>query len=227
MHTKKAGMFASLVFIIAGFVAGCSPGVRYKISNDFSAPRAPMTVAVMPATGVEVPAGVREAFRNAAWKKLKGMNYGVLPLERVDEAYVKYGSRRFEEMTPAEAARAVGADAVFYIRITDWDEDIFLSYAALRMKASFSLHSGGGKTLWEAAHGGKESDMRFDRKLLEISVLKAYEPRIDRLVDTALSTLPALAPERKKEDRPERFFDWLSFREGVNTGAIIRDSCSC
>ena len=200
-------------------LSGCSSPVRYKISGDFSMPRA-ATVAVLPVSGVVDDARVKDIFRNTAAKKLQGKNYNVLPFEYVDGVYVKYGSSSFEKMTPSEVSGLINADSILSIRITGWEEDLFLSYASLKIKAEFTLYSDKGVTLWQAAYSTKESDMGLDRELLKFGVLKAYEARIERIVGAAFVSLPSVPrPEgpgvkepgikEKKEEEQKKFFDWL------------------
>ena len=215
MYYKKG----IVILLFAILVAGCARPVRYKVSQEFFN-TLPGTLAILPVEG-EVEGGgvedakVKELFRNAALKKLKAMNYNVLPVEQTDEAYAKYkgsgphekGEKRAKEVSAF--TELIHADSVLYIDITEWEEDFFLTYAALKLKAEFTLYSKAGAVLWHAKYSTKESEMRFDRELLKMGVIRAYEPRIEKLVDTVLSTLPPHPLEKKEEEKPKRFFDWL------------------
>jgi hypothetical protein len=201
MITRTKGLL--LLFLIAA-VFGCSNAATYTVAEDYGS-LSPRTVVVLPVDGVEEDATVRRLFRTMASAKLRSLNYAVLDLEQVDEKYLKLGSGRFRDMDPAEVSRFFDADAVLYTRIIEWEEKFLVTYASLRIGAGFELYSADGKRLWESAYTTKESDIKFDKTSVEFSVIKVYEPRVQRVVDAVFATLPQ-GLERKEE---KRFFDWL------------------
>ncbi|MBI5559721.1 MAG: DUF799 family lipoprotein [Deltaproteobacteria bacterium] len=203
MFYKKVVLF--LVFVT---LAGCAGSVRYKVSKDFSAARLD-TVAVLAVAGEVPDAKIKEIFRNAASKKLGAMNYDVLPSAAVDNIYAKYPDAAQGADRVKEVSGLLNADSLLYINVTGWKERFFVTYAALKINAEFTLYSKTGAVLWRGRYSTKESEMRFDRELLKMDVIKAYEPRIERLVDTVLSTLPRRPVEKKEEEKPKSYFDWL------------------
>ena len=65
-----------------------------------------------------------------------------------------------------------------------------------------------GERVWRAEFDTGDSDMGLERELLELGVIKAYEPAIQRVIDAVFSTIP----ENKVSARgkPERaYYDWL------------------
>ncbi len=200
--TKR--VIASFLLFLFNVVSGCSNGPVYTISDDYrSVP--PRTVVVLPVGGTVEDANVKRLFRLMTFERLKSMNYAVFDLEEVDEKYLRLGSGRFKEMSPAEVSKLFGADAVLYTTITEWEEKLLVTYASLEIEADFELFSRKGKRLWEATYSTKESDIKMDKTTIEVTVIKVYEPRIQRIVDAAFSTLP-FRPGGKEE---KRFFDWL------------------
>lgn len=196
-----------LAFIlITVSLAGCSNAVKYTVSDQYRQAR-PYTIAIMPV----VQDGQRENneaarfFRTAAAEKLRLLNYGVIPLEQTDEKYQKAGSAWFSGKKPHEAAKLFNADAVLYIHVTGLDRSMFAGYASLKLKAFFEIYSLNGALLWRAEHHTRESDLSFDKKSIELSVIKAYEPQIQRFTDAVFATLP----RGEAPIKTQTFFQWL------------------
>lgn len=185
-------------------VCGCSYPVEYTLSEDYQSAR-PVTVALMPVDGVTDDPEIRFLFRKVTLDKLVSMNYRVLPLEEVDEKYARLGSARISSMDPAELPAAFGVDGVLLVEITEWKEKIFIPYGALKIGARFKLYSRDGQKLWEAEYSTKESELAFDRGQMELSVIKTYEPRLQRVVDAIMGTLP-MAGNLKRD---KMYYDWL------------------
>lgn len=202
----RTAAFASFFIVLA--LAGCSNAVKYTVSEQYGRTR-PYTIAVMPViredAAEEGGAEVSRLFRTMSAERLKNMNYGVATLEDVDGKVLKQGANRSALKTPRETAAELGADAVLYIYITDWDTRLFVTYASLRFKARFELYSKDGAKLWQASHGWGDADLRLDRNSLELAVIKAYEPQVQRFVDLVFATLPPGEPPKDNE----RYFDWL------------------
>lgn len=203
----------SLLLMLA---AGCGRAVKFDLKDGFGG-LSVSRVAILPVAGH--PGGearIKELFREFSSDRLRQRNYGVAPFSEVDEVYEGHGGGKKAADLAAAAARVAGltgSDAVLVIRITKWDESIFSAYASLKVRAEFTLYSAASEVLWRAEYGTKESDFRMDREQLELGVLKVYEPRIERMVETVFATLPRAlpAPAEKKEPATgkKRYFDWL------------------
>lgn len=197
----------TVVLLLAVIVlAGCAGKVRYDLNTDFES-AAPRTVAVLPVdwqtSGGEDQARVGRLFREMSVEKLREMNYSVVPVDKVDKGYAPLADG---DKTPGHAATALGTDAVLSISVTDWDESTFFSYASLKLGTRFELYSANGARLWSADYSTKESDATlFDSESVELGVIKAFEPRIQRVVDAVFSSLPRV----EAEHREKRYFDWL------------------
>ncbi|HAO93722.1 MAG: hypothetical protein A2X99_07540 [Deltaproteobacteria bacterium GWB2_55_19] len=183
-------IFLSMLLLI--LACGCSPSVKKTISPGFSELR-PAVVAVMPvewaSPGAKEDADIAALFRKLTAGKLKSLNYAALPLEEVD-------------------AKGTGsnADAFLYIHIKDWDRDSFAGYVSLRVDAAYEMYSKDGVRLWSSEYSTKESDLSLDERSREYGVFGTYEPRIDRLVEALLSTLP---PGEAAKTAEKKFFQWL------------------
>ena len=181
-------------------LSGCS-AVDYSVSEKFADVK-PYTIVVMPIdwTGAGEPkaAGkdVTRLFKSMAIEALKSKRYNVSTDETLPGAAVK---------KPAEAAKAAGADAALVIRMNEWDASEVLSYASLNIRATIEMHSKDGELLWRVEYATSESDAGLDASTVEAGVIKTYEPRVQRFVDAAFSTLPQAA----LPDKRGRFFEWL------------------
>lgn len=206
MTSTRHLLSALAVAFLFALLSGCAPRVEYAVDREFTVVR-PKTVAIAPvkwsaeATG-DSP-GIAGYFRAMSAERLKRLNYAVAPIDEVDRVYA--ADTGLAGAAPDEAARALGVDTVLYIEVTEWDADMFLTYASLSIKAGFDLYSATGAKLWSASYGTSEADFALDRESVELAVLKIYEPRVQRFVDAVFSTLPP--NEARVEKR--RYFDWL------------------
>lgn len=193
--------------LLALLLGGCGTAVRHVVTDGY-AQAAPAKVAVLPVVWEEKAPGEAEdisrLFRAMSVEKLSVLKYLTVPLEEFE----KDGGNAKEWATrpPNEAAALLGADALLYIRVTGWDRDSFLPYAALRIEASFELRSRSGQLLWAADHRSKESDLNLDRAPMHLAMYKAYEPRVQRFVDAVFTTLP---PGKAEERTKKTYFKWL------------------
>lgn len=210
-------MTRGLLIAAAAFVlyvcAGCSNSVTYTLSEQYVQAE-PRGVAVLP---VEWPASIWDGggfsaaedkavsylFRTMVHEKLKAKNFHPAALEVIDEVYLKAGKAALSRKEPKELAALFNADSILLVKVTDWDKTTLGGYASLTIDASFEMRSGDGTLLWEAEYSTKESDLRLDAASAEYSVIKAFEPRIQRFVDAVFSTLPDSSRRR------EGYFEWL------------------
>lgn len=197
----------TITLLVLFALPGCGSAVKKKISDKF-AYFAPHTVAILPLkfTGADAGAGpvpgVDALFNKMTSDRLSRMNYRPLEKAEVDR---RLAGSLDTERGPGEMARLMGTDAVLYTTITEWKSDIVVRYAYLKVNALFELYSPNGTLLWRATHDLKESDIRLEKKSLELAIIKAYEPSVQRFINVVFSTLPV------SEARPEEksFFKWL------------------
>ncbi|MEE8575497.1 MAG: hypothetical protein V3T30_08805 [Thermodesulfobacteriota bacterium] len=123
----------------------------------------------------------------------------------VDDIAVKLGSKRVAQMAPEKACALFKTDAVLYSSLTEWDVDRFVNYASLKVGAKFSLYAKDGTKLWSADYVTTERDARFDKTQMELAIIKAFEPRVQRIVDAIFYTLPPVKIKNEKK----RFYNWL------------------
>ncbi len=202
--TKILGALFLLIMVY-----GCAGPVRHALTPDFTE-KGPRGVIVMPVEWADMNSP-EDSYANGlmrlmAEERLKAMGYdpiGIRPAH--DPAWLK--DRGAEEILSL-----YGADAVLGIKILRWDMDAVTGYASLRIKASFSLASGGDKPLWSAVYDETDFDLRLDNESNELAVIKAFEPRLQRLIDSVFSTLPhaGRAKEEKTGDAGAgTHYDWL------------------
>lgn len=180
--------------------AGCSNAVRFTLSDDY-VNQGPYTVVVLPVKAHIVlgprEKGIKALFRDYAAQRLNAMGFSPIAFNDDDAKYAG--------VSPKEAAAMLGADAALNIRLTGWEESSFVTYAGLEMSAVFELYGKDGSILWQASYSTKESDITLEKAPLELALIKAYEPRIERFVDAVLSTLPR--PQRP--GAKDGYFQWL------------------
>jgi len=194
--------------LLATALSGCARMVKYNITERFYI-RTPITVAVLPVfwdAGADKKAtDIGQLFRTMSFDRLKEMNYRPLKVEDVDKILSRFGGDVLQKKGPDELAGILGVDAVIYTHIKKWKEEVFATYAYLGIDARFEMYSRAGEVLWRADYGTKDSDIRLDRAPLKLSIIKVYEPRIERLVSAVFSTLPV----RKTGRGTEKLYDWL------------------
>lgn len=206
---RRAFILLSILIIFSG----CSRPVEFNVSDDYLTVD-PVSVAVLPvftleAWAVEVGGDasgerVKRLFRSMAGKQLAGRGYRVVDFSEVDDAIERWSAA--EEMAPGDVARALGVDAAMVIEVLKWKEKRGVLGASLKIKARFSLYDPESLPLWDGEYETKESELTLDKEAVEASVIKAYEPRIERVVEAVLSTIPA---RRGKATDEERWFEWL------------------
>ncbi|MBI5563030.1 MAG: hypothetical protein HY894_09315 [Deltaproteobacteria bacterium] len=188
---------------LAVILCGCAAPVNYTISDRYAKVR-PYTIAVLPvewAEGVPEDKKISGLFRTMAFERLRATHYRLVPLDAVDNVYQKPGRQASDKVAPS----GFGADAAVYIRVTGWETGQLGSYASLKVAAAVEMRSEADAPLWNADYETSERDISLDADAVELSVIKAYEPRIQRFVDAIFSTLPqAQAPADET-----RFFQWL------------------
>jgi hypothetical protein len=203
--TKKILLLA-LIFLIVG----CAKTVSFNLSDDFHRFK-PASVIVMPVTIVvtdedETTPDVLNLLRSTALDKLLEKDYSSMSLKETD-ALLNANRLLEKEKLPAPRTLApiFRTDAVLYTRITEWNKGQLGSYASLKIGIQFMLYSSKGTLLWEGSYSTKQSDFRFDGDATTLGVLKAYEPRIQRITDAVFLTLPIA---QRKEER-QQFYRWL------------------
>jgi hypothetical protein len=203
---KKIAILSLLIFLCAG----CAKKVAYNISEEFIRSR-PNSVVVMPVVMRVAPGeGEREVLklvRSTVSEKLKEKYYSSVSIDEVNRELAQRGLLKGEKLpAPQLVAPVFKSDAVLYTHITKWNEDKVASYAALKIGAEFLLYSPNGDLLWKGSYTTKESDFRLDSaETTELGVLKAYEPRVQRIVDAVFMTLPPAVRKTKKQN----FYKWL------------------
>ncbi len=202
---KKKIILLSLLFLCVG----CAKTVSYNISEKFIRNR-PGSIILMPVIMMSGPkereTEILKLVRSTVQDKLKDKKYSTVPIDKIDSALTARGLLKSEKLpAPQLVVSIFKSDAVLYSRIIEWNEDKVASYAALKITAEFLLYSINGDLLWEGSYTTKESDFRLDSGATELGVLKAYEPRIQRIVDAVFLTLPQAKKSTKKQD----FYRWL------------------
>ncbi len=187
---------------------GCANPVKSTLSPRYNDSR-PYTIAIAPVAWEGQSDGedkeIARLFRTMTGEKLNAMNYRVVAPE---DPEIKKPDSQAKDVAglSRQLAADLDSDAVLYIHITGWDKDRMVTYAALAVKARFEIYSSGGEPLWRAEYSTKESDLRLDKKPLEMAVIKIYEPRVQRFVDAVFSTLPQGGVPKRAQ---KTFFQWL------------------
>ena len=198
-----------LLLIVLFLSAGCAKTVSFNISENYAI-KNPASVIVMPVIMKDMPeeekTQISNLFRATVQEKLHEKHYATIPVEKVDKELSSKGLLKEGKLpAPQLVAPLFKSDAVLYTRITKWNEDSVVTYASLKIAAEFLLYSTNGDLLWEGSFSTKESDFRMDKDATELGILKAYEPRIQRIVDAVFLKLPQPRIRSKKQD----FFKWL------------------
>ncbi len=203
LQGRRAGRV--FLIIVSLFIYGCGNPVTYVLSERYDLIH-PYTIAIMPVEWDNMEQRDEEVarlFRIMTFDRLQSLNYKPIPLETVDRRYGELSVVGGVE--PSLMAKGLGVDGVLYIRIIRWKKRLFVPYASLKVGAEFVLYGMDGTELWRARYSTKESDIRLDRSTMELAIIKAYEPRIQRIVDRVFTTLPAM----QREHRKKTYFEWL------------------
>lgn len=208
----KSRFFLLFTFYCALFTvfSGCSSAIQHTLAPGYNV-KMPNTIAVLPVEGYEEDKDVQYLLRTMVQDKLAQRGYSPIPVETVDDSLIRSGVRRgqFRNKTSEELAALLGADGILYTTITEWDNTLFLSYASQKIKVKFELYDGAeGELLWEAELDTKDSDMGLERNVVELGVIKAYEPVMQRIIDTAFSTIPDGKTVTKGSPK-KIYYDWL------------------
>lgn len=202
--TKKV-----LLLVLIILITGCAKKVSFKLSDEFARQK-PRSVVVMPVTVTSkqknISADVLKLVRSTARENLLEKGYSAFSLEDTDKVLKEkkfLGTKKLP--APRTIAPTFRADAVLYTIITEWNEDQLASYASLKIGVQFMLYSSKGTLLWEGSYSTKQSDFRFDADATALGVLKAYEPRIQRIEDAVFLTLPVSPRNEEKRE----FYRWL------------------
>ena len=191
--------------LLLTLMAGCGHAVKHTVSTEYYRLK-PHTVALLP---VVWKGDAKEAensevslvFNDMLVEKVRSLGYAVTVVDEDDARAADAAAT-----PPAELARRLGVETVMYSHITGWDTDQLVTYAALTLKARFNLYSANGEELWKAEHVSKKFDLRLDKKPMEIAVIDAWEPKVQRFIDIVFATLPrSEAPASAQE----KYFDWL------------------
>ena len=195
----------SILILLLTLVAGCGHAVKHTVSTEHYRLK-PHTVALLPVVwkGDAKEAEKNEVslvFNDMVAEKVRSLGYAVTVVDEDD-------ARAADAATtpPAELARRFGAETVMYSSITGWDTDQLETYAALTLRARFNLYSANGSELWKAEHTSKKSDLRLDKRPMEIAIIDAWEPKVQRFIDIVFATLPR---SETPAGAQEKYFDWL------------------
>ena len=203
-------LLLTVYWALSTVFSGCSSVIRHTLAPDYNA-KMPKTVAVLPVEGGGEDKDAQYLFRTMAQNKLIQMGYSPISLETVDDRLIRSGMRREEarNKTQKELAAIFGVDSILHTTITEWDNTLFLSYASQKIEVKFALYDGAeGGRLWEAEFNTKGSDMGLERDVIELGVIKAYEPVIQRIIDAAFSTMPDNKMSAKGSSK-KTYYDWL------------------
>ncbi len=205
-------MLDSRLYLLAAvmiLVYGCASPVSYSVTDDYEE-LAPRKIVVLPVSGdfkTKLEPGAAEFLRAAVVDRLREKNYSVVFAEG---PYADYpGGGVIDAATFSDIASRFDADAILYGGLVGWEEKSTPVYASLSIKVAFGLYSTSGEELWNASYKTKESEASLDESSMELAVLKAYEPRIERAVEAVFRTLPALKSGSSREESEKRYYDWL------------------
>jgi len=194
-----------VLILLLALMAGCGHAVKHTVSNDFYRLK-PRSVALLPVVwkGDAKAAENKEVtrvFNDMLVEKVSSLGYAVKVIDEKDAA-----AAGAYAVLPAELAGRLGTETVMYSSITGWDTDQLATYAALTLSARFNLYSANGSELWKAEHVSKKSDVRLDKRPMEIAIIDAWEPKVQRFIDIVFATLPRSEAPAGAE---EKYFDWL------------------
>lgn len=189
LHINLIGLFAVLFF-----VTGCFGNLSYKLYDQFE-DMSPNVIYVAP----------------IQWDYKKDSDSKDEALELLDYLV----REKLKSLGYKVSDSDEGVDAELYMTVTHWKESLFPTYGALKIGFFFEMVSGynsgdeddyeAGSTIWKAKFTSKDFDMRWDTTQMEMGIIKAFEPRIQRAVDTTFTTLP----EAKFSEVEKKYFDWL------------------
>ena len=193
--------------LICLVLTSCAGMVEHTLSDEFSL-KQPATVAVLPVHG-DGPERAKAILRKVAAQELANRNYRVKSLEQTDSAIKQVEHRR--RLEPSQVAATLGTDALLLVEIITWDESLLTPYGAIEIEIGLTLYGKDGTLLWSATSREKHSNIKLDKELLKAGIIETYEPMLERLVASALITLPEAKVQQKSPTQKQDggLFDWL------------------
>ncbi len=175
----------------------CAAGSHYSLAPDYAS-RLPRSIAVLPVLNETVNLKAPDIFRPILINKISAKGYEAPGLSLIDGRLLSKDIReagQIHALTPQEAGKLLGVDALLYTTVTEFNTTYLLAYASMTVGARFELKDAKtGEKLWETEHQVKESKMGLDSKsvgdTLQFATGQSYGPYCQKLVDGGFTTLP-------------------------------------
>lgn len=175
----------------------CATGPHYSLAPDYAS-RTPRSIAVLPVLNETVNLKAPDVFRPILINKISAKGYEAPALSLIDGRLLSKDIReagQVHALTPQEAGKLLGVEALLYTTVTEFNTTYLLAYASMTVGARFELKDARtGEKLWETEHQVKESKMGLDSKsvgdTLKFASGQSYEPFCQKVVDAGFTTLP-------------------------------------
>ncbi len=208
---------------ICAWLLGCAvQNPTVVLHPNFNQQR-PALIAVLPMDNMSVDLDATPLVRPIIHQRLEYQGYHSLPLDQVDRKLKDNGvmiSHDVYMFTPRELGNLLGADALLYGTVTEFNKHYAFLYSDITVGLSLEMKDAKtGETLWKSEQTSSENTLlpslllalsfrRPEESLVAVaaynaafSVLSQYRPYAEDAVRQVLSTLP---------DGPygARFYPW-------------------
>ncbi|MEW6777835.1 MAG: GNA1162 family protein [Bdellovibrionota bacterium] len=199
MNSKKIAGLRLLTALVAvaslAALSACGK-VEAVTAPDFTPPG---TIAVLPVANQAVDVDGPPLYRKLLEAKLVEKGYTVIDPAKVDETLksqfdIEEGGQ-LNAAEPKELAKALGADALLYCTLTEWEKHSLLYYNDVIVGGKFELLNAEGAEIWKVEHHQVKQvkialNLRDAIVNTAANLFTAYEKLANELMDKVLRTLP-------------------------------------
>ena len=173
------------------------PKTPHTLVPDYQS-RIPLSIAVLPVQNETVDMDAPKAFRPKIFDAIIDKGYLSPPTTGIDHILAQKDIKEAGQLgalTPQEIGICLDVDALLFSTVTSWSTKYLVVYSSINVGARFQLiDAKTGEQLWESKREVSEKRFGADEEQmmrnLTFAVLKRYEPYIDKVINSTLSTLP-------------------------------------
>ena len=185
------------LLVVVFLLSGCLPKTPHTLVPDYQS-RTPLSIAVLPVQNETVDLDAPKAFRPKILNAIQNKGYLSPPTTGIDHTLAQKDIKEAGQLgalTPQEIGTCLNVDALLYSTVTTWNTKYLVVYSSINVGARFQLiDAKTGQQLWESKREVSEKRFGADEEQMKgnlaFALLKRYEPYIDKVINSTLSTLP-------------------------------------
>lgn len=185
------------LLVVFFLLSGCLPKTPHTLVPDYQS-RIPLSIAVLPVQNETVDLDGPKAFRPKIFNTILSKGYVSPPTTGIDHILAQKGIKEAGQLwalTPQEIGNCLNVDALLYSTVTSWNTKYLVVYSSINVGARFQLiDAKTGEQFWESKRSISEKRFGADEEQMKSNLafilLKRYEPYVDKVINSTLSTLP-------------------------------------